>query len=75
MSYRKRCTPELGRLIQGITDKTGKELLPEEIWKTFESEYLIKTGDFELTSFKTSGSTDDDREMCHLEFKFKEKRV
>lgn len=40
--------PELGKLIQDITDRTGRELSPEEIFNTFKQSYLEPTGGIQL---------------------------
>ena len=36
--------PEFGRIVQAVSEKTGKELAPELIWGIFEKEYLQRTG-------------------------------
>lgn len=38
----KAMHPEFGRVIQAVTDKTGDELSPQEIWEHFEKEYLTR---------------------------------
>ena len=44
----KAMHPEFGRIIQQITDQTGDELPPHEIWKAFEQEYLSRTYPYHL---------------------------
>lgn len=44
----KAMHPEFGRVIQQITDQTGDELSPHEIWKAFEQEYLNRTYPYHL---------------------------
>ncbi len=39
----RRLQIEFSRVIQEITDGTGREILPEEIWKTFSETYLAST--------------------------------
>jgi len=39
----RRLQIEFSRVIQGITDGTGREILPEEIWKTFNETYITPT--------------------------------
>ncbi len=39
----RRLQIEFSRVIQGITDGSGREILPEEIWKTFNETYLAST--------------------------------
>lgn len=43
--------PELGRLIQEVTDKTGKELSPDEILATFMHAYLNQDGALKLVEW------------------------
>ena len=47
----KRMYPEFGNIIQGITDKVGRELKVEELWEAFESSYLLSNSPFALESF------------------------
>ena len=39
----RRLQIEFSRVIQAITDSTGREILSDEIWKTFEQTYLAPT--------------------------------
>jgi 2-isopropylmalate synthase len=39
----RRLQIEFSRIIQGITDDSGREILPEEIWKAFQESYLATT--------------------------------
>jgi 2-isopropylmalate synthase len=39
----RRLQIEFSRAVQEITDGTGREILPEEIWKTFSESYLAST--------------------------------
>jgi 2-isopropylmalate synthase len=39
---------EFGRVIQQVTDRTGDELPPDEIYKVFEAEYLKKSYPYHL---------------------------
>jgi len=43
--------PEFGAVIQAISDRSGKEVLPDEIWAAFEKEYLAKKAPYEAKSF------------------------
>jgi len=58
----KAMQPELGKMIQRISDTTGKEVLPATIKKTFEDEYVNKATPISLESFQikdsSSGKTD-----------------
>jgi 2-isopropylmalate synthase len=39
----RRLQIEFSRVIQGITDESGREILPDEIWKSFTETYLATT--------------------------------
>ena len=47
----KEMQPEFGKVVQGITDKEGRELLHDEIFKSFENEYLTLDTPYELNTF------------------------
>ncbi len=65
-SLPKEMHPEMGRAVQRLADKSGKEILPEDIWQTFQSDFLEATGDYELLGFK-SNSESDDTISCELQ--------
>jgi 2-isopropylmalate synthase len=50
----RRLQIEFMRVIQGITDATGKEISPEEIWRAFEATYLTGKPALELVETDTS---------------------
>ena len=50
----RRLQIEFMRVIQEITDLTGKEITPPEIWNAFEATYLGQTGALELVEHETS---------------------
>jgi len=50
----RRLQIEFMRVVQGITDVTGKEITPEEIWRAFESTYLAPMPALELVETDTS---------------------
>ncbi len=50
----RRLQIEFMRVIQGITDVTGKEISPPEIWSAFEATYLAPTRALELVEHDTS---------------------
>ena len=50
----RRLQIEFMRVIQGITDVTGKEITPEEIWRAFEATYLTPMPALELVETDTS---------------------
>src|SRR5438034_819880 len=50
----RRLQVEFMRVIQEITDLTGKEITPPEIWSAFDSTYLRARGGLELVEHETS---------------------
>jgi 2-isopropylmalate synthase len=50
----RRLQIEFMKVIQGITDTTGKEISPEEIWRAFEITYLAPKSGLELVETDTS---------------------
>ncbi len=50
----RRLQIEFTRVIQQITDTTGKEITGNEIWEQFKTHYLTATKPYELVSFSTS---------------------
>jgi len=50
----RRLQIEFMKVIQGITDTTGKEITPEEIWRAFEITYLGPKAALELVETDTS---------------------
>ena len=50
----RRLQIEFTRVIQEITDETGKEISGQEIWKVFREHYLVNHTPYELLSFKSS---------------------
>jgi 2-isopropylmalate synthase len=50
----RRLQIEFTRVIQQITDTTGKEITGNEIWEQFRNHYLTITKPYELVSFATT---------------------
>ncbi len=50
----RRLQIEFTRVIQQITDTTGKEITGPEIWAQFNTHYIAVTKPYELVSFSTS---------------------
>ncbi len=50
----RRLQIEFTRVIQQITDATGKEITGDEIWAQFQAHYLSASKPFELVSFSSS---------------------
>lgn len=46
---------EFSRIIQDLTDRTGEELFPEDIWQAFEEEYLNRTFPYRLLKCRFEG--------------------
>ncbi|GMQ61887.1 2-isopropylmalate synthase [Vallitalea maricola] len=49
----KKMHPEVGKLIQGVTDRTGKELNPQEIFDIFNNEYFVQDSILSLNRFES----------------------
>ncbi|NOR24332.1 MAG: 2-isopropylmalate synthase [Desulforhopalus sp.] len=47
----KAMQAEFGKIVQAVTDREGRELLHNEIYTTFENEYLTISAPYELHSF------------------------
>ncbi|MBD3306688.1 2-isopropylmalate synthase [candidate division KSB3 bacterium] len=59
----KSMHPEFGRLIQHLTDQSGDELPPQEIWKCFDQEYLQRSHPYQLRECHIHmDATDNDAE-------------
>lgn len=50
----RRLQIEFTRIVQQITDTTGKEVSSNEIWTEFQRHYLAPTKPYELVSFSTA---------------------
>jgi len=50
----RRLQIEFMRVIQGITDATGKEISPADIWAAFDAAYLAPSRNLELVQHDTS---------------------
>ncbi len=50
----RRLQIEFTRVVQTITDTTGKEITGSEIWEEFRNHYLANAKPYELVSFTTS---------------------
>ncbi len=47
--------PEFGRTIQAISDKTGREVAPSDLWNAFRMEYLDMTRPYEFIGYGLTG--------------------
>jgi 2-isopropylmalate synthase len=59
----KEMHPEFGQVIQGISDKTGKEVTPAIMWEAFEKQYLKADAPYSLGKCRTSQNGGDDVEI------------
>ncbi len=54
---------EFSKSIQVITDETGKEILPEDMWNSFETQYLKANQPYEIVEYRQEPDSASD-EMC-----------
>ncbi len=47
----KKMHPEFGTIVQGVTDKVGRELKAKDLWDAFESSYLVTREPYSLERF------------------------
>jgi 2-isopropylmalate synthase len=67
----KKMQPELGRIVQSVTDEEGRELSAEEIETIFIGNYFDCTGALELLDFSIhSKTTKDNSVKCTLSYKY-----
>lgn len=66
----RRLQIEFTRVIQKITDSSGKEITGQEIWTVFRHHYLTRDNPFKLVSFSTQANIDgEDRTSLKAEVK------
>jgi 2-isopropylmalate synthase len=66
----KAMHPEFGKIIQRVADKEGRELSSDDIYKTFEKEYLSIKAPYELKAFnvvKRHVSANDEASLAAVE--------
>jgi len=67
----KSMHPEIGRIVQEITDKEGRELTPDEILAIFEKTYFEPVGPLEFVDFDiVSEKTEESKIKCKLTYRF-----
>lgn len=59
----KAMHPEVSKPIQALTDTTGRELAPKEIFEVFKNEFLNLTAPLELIRFKVVSEDSDDENI------------
>ena len=66
----RRLQIEFTRVIQKITDSSGKEITGQEIWKVFREHYLTRDYPYKLVSFSTQANIDgEDRTNLKADIK------
>jgi 2-isopropylmalate synthase len=51
----RRLQIEFSQVVQRYTDNEGGEVLPEELWRIFSTEYLDRTSEFDVVSYRIDG--------------------
>lgn len=62
----RRLQIEFSQAIQHVTEDTGTEITPAEMWKVFSAEYLQGVGDWELMSHEMAHSGGADKITAQL---------
>jgi len=52
------CQVEFSKVIQAVSDETGKEITPDEIWQQFRSTYLEPTEPVELIDYRINSTAE-----------------
>ena len=73
-SLPKKMHPELGRIVQAVTDKEGRELEAEEIFTIFKDNYLSPKGSLVLLDF-TASTNKDHSVSCELTYELDSKKI
>ncbi len=60
----KEMRKELGRIVNDLADRTGKELTPENIYEAFSAEYLEPDSPLMLEKFRVAAGNGDDNVVC-----------
>ena len=67
----KAMHPEIGAIIQGVTDREGRELTPDEIRDLFEQQYLDARGALEFVDFDVvSEKSETSKIRCKLTYRY-----
>ena len=62
----RRLQIEFSRAIQNVTEDTGTEISPKEMWEVFSHEYLDPNGGIELLGHETAASGGHDKVTAEL---------
>jgi len=66
----KKMHPEIGRIVQSVTDKEGRELSSDDILAIFEETYFHPKSHIKLIDFATQSTTAHDATVqCRLKYK------
>jgi len=66
----KKMHPEIGRIVQGVTDSEGRELSVEEIKEIFDNTYFTMPQHIEFIDFAVKSETSKDGSVwCKLSYK------
>lgn len=65
----KKMHPEIGRIVQGVTDVEGRELTIEEIKNIFDATYLNQKESISLVDFESKGKSENT--SCKLVYTYK----
>ena len=60
LSMPRRLQVEFSQVIQRITDETGKEISPSDIWETFQKTYLNTNGNYEFIEHSIESIKEED---------------
>jgi 2-isopropylmalate synthase len=74
----RRLQIEFSRVIQRITDVTGKEIMPEEIWDAFRTTYLESDGPLQYVGHSSSydsTSSDQTELKCTIRVRGEERAI
>lgn len=67
----KKMHPEVGRLVQRVTDREGRELTPDEILDIFETSYFRPVQHLEFIDMAIHSTTTKDKSVrCQLTYRF-----
>ena len=68
LSLPRRLQIEFSRAIQRVTDETGKEVTPENVYDIFQDEYLEQNSPWKLIRHRITGDRkENDKQQFHLE--------
>lgn len=69
----KNMHPEVGMIINKISDKLGRELNPEEIYNAFFEHFINRNNPLELINFNCTTNKDNDNNACMATVKYNNK--